>query len=221
MTGRRRAARAVVAAIATCLLAGGPAAADTNHCEITVAGETTVGIKADAPRDAAQGKLTASTDYWLSDAQLHMAVETMQSLGKRLSPADKQRKLDEAMKKDPRFMLLLINCLSDDGGVILTASEASKYADVPMKPASYPIVPTDQVKAKAGELTAMFHLGGGAGKRETYVVTAPGKLTLTQFDRKAIAGTFTFKAEQRGKAPKHITVTGSFNYRCSGDACQK
>jgi hypothetical protein len=219
LTGRRRTARAVVAAIGAAVLAGSPAAADTNHCEITVTGDATAAIKADAPRDVKQGKLTASTDYWLSEAQLHMAVETMQSLGKKQSPADKQRKLDEAMKKDPRFMLLLINCLSDDGGLILSASEASKYADMPMKPASYAIVPTDH--PKAGELTAMFHLGGGAAKRETYVVTAPGKLTLTQFDRKAIAGTFTFKAEQRGKPPKHITVTGSFNYRCSGDACQK
>jgi len=219
VTRRARTPLAAIAAIAASGLAGGAAAADTDHCELTVSGDATAAIKADAPHDAGQGKLGASTDYWLSDAQLRMAVETMQNLGKKLGPADKQRKLDEAMRQDPRFMLLLINCLSDDAGLMLSASGQSKYADVPMKPASYPIVPAG--RARAGELTAMFHLGGGASKRETYVVAAPGKLTLTRFDREAIAGSFAFKAEQRGKAPRHITVTGSFHYRCSGDACQK
>jgi hypothetical protein len=194
------------------------AAADSNHCEIAVGGEATASIKADVSGDASQGKLAAVTDYWMSDPQLRSALSVTENLGSKATPAERQRKVEEAMKKDPRFMLLVINCLTDDGGIVLSASSPSKYADVPIKPASYPIVADG---SRAGEFTPMFHTGGGSAKRVSYRLTEPGKLTLTRFDRKAIAGTFTFKAESRGKDTKHITVTGSFHYRCRGDACQK
>jgi hypothetical protein len=188
-----------------------------NHCELTVTGDSTVTIKADAPRDL-QGKLATSTDYWLSDAQVRTALEMLQSMSSKLTAEDKKKKVDEAMTKDPKFMVLLINCLADDGGVAFTAAEKTRYADIPMKPASHAIVPSDH--PKPGELTAFFHVGGN-GKRESYDIREPGKLTLTQFDRKGIVGTFSFKAEQRGKVNKKVTVTGSFNYGCVGDACQK
>ena len=194
------------------------AASEPNHCEIAIAGETTVRIAADAPRDATQGKLAASTDYWLSDGQLRMALETMEGLGSKLSPAEKQRKVDESMKKDPRFMVLLINCLSEEGGVIFSPTSGSKYAHVPMKAGSYAIVPNG--RTRPGEFTAMFHLAT-RGKRESYSVAEPGKLVVTRFDRKGITGTFSFKAEQRGKGSKKVDVNGSFSYACTGEACQK
>lgn len=190
------------------------AAADSNHCELAVTGDATASIKADAPAGGAQGKVAVSTDYWLSDDQLRTAARLLGDYGK-LTPADKEKKIDEAMKRDPRFMLLMMNCLADDGGLILSA--AGKYADVPMKPATYPIVPSS--KAKAGELTGMFHLSPG-GKRESYSISEPGKLAITQFDKKGLAGTFTFGATQ-GKTKKHVTVTGSFRYACTGDLCAK
>lgn len=86
------------------------------------------------------------------------------------------------------------------------------------KPASYAIVPNR--KTRPSEFTSMFHLVR-SGSRESYSVSEPGKLSLTQFDRKGIAGTFSFKAEQRGKEPRRIAVTGAFKYHCLGDACQK
>jgi len=194
------------------------AASEPNHCEIAVTGETTVRIAAEAPRDGSHGKLAASTDYWLSDGQLRMALETMQSLGGKLSPTEKQRKVDEGMKKDPRFMVLLINCLSDEGGAILSPTSGSRYAHVPMKAGSYAIVPSG--RTRPGEFTAMFHLAT-RGKRESYSVAEPGRLVVTRFDRKGITGTFSFKAEQRGKAGKKVDVNGSFSYACTGEACQK
>jgi hypothetical protein len=196
----------------------GLASADAmNHCEITVSGDATATIKADAPRET-QGKLGASTDHWLSDAQLRTALQMMQSIDSKASAEDKKKKIDEAMTKDPRFMVLLLNCLTDDGGVTFTAASKTKYADIPMKPASYALVSMDH--PKPGELTVFLHITSG-GKRQSYSVREPGKLTLTQFNRKGIAGTFTFKAEQRGTAAKKVSVTGSFNYGCVGDACQK
>lgn len=192
------------------------AAADPNHCEIAVTGDATAAIKADAA-DTHQGKLTAGTDYWMSEAQLRGALAVVEGIGSKLSKPEQARKVDEAMKKDPRFMVLIINCLTDEGGVIITAAQGSKYASVPHKPASYAIVPSS--KAKPGEFTAMVHLKPD-GKREHYSVTAPGKLELSQFDGKAIAGTFTFQADARGKAPKHATFTGSFHFACAGEGCK-
>ena len=194
------------------------AASEPNHCEIAVTGDSTVRIAADAPRDATQGKLAASTDYWLSDAQLRMALATMQSIDNKLTPAEKQRKVDEGMKKDPRFMVLLISCLSDEGGVIFSPASGSKYAHVPMKAGSYSIAASG--RTRPGEFTAMFHIAT-RGKRESYTVAEPGKLVVPRFDRKGITGTFSFKAEQRGKGSKKVDVNGSFNYVCTGEACQK
>lgn len=205
-------------ALGALICLGRVAVAETNHCEIAVSGEATASIKADVSGDASQGKLAAVTDYWMSDAQLRTALGVTESLGSKATPAERQRKVEEAMKQDPRFMLLVINCITDDGGLVLSASSPSKYAQVPLKPASYPIVADG---TKGGEFLAMFHTGGGAAKRVSYRLTEPGKLTLTQFDRKAIAGTFSFKAESRGKDTKHVTITGSFRYGCRGDACQK
>ena len=217
MPAMRRIAITLGSWLGAWLLAGGTAAAESNHCELTATGDSSLAIKADAP-GGQQGKLTASTDYWLSDAQLRAALGALEGIGAKLGKDDKQRKVDEAMKKDPRFMLLLINCLSDEGGVVFSASSGSKYADIPLKPASYAIAPG--VGARPGQVTAMFHLSPG-GKRESYAIKEPGKLVLTQFDRKGIAGSFAFKAEGRGKDAKHVEVTGKFAYACSGEACQK
>ena len=205
-------------ALSILLAMPGAAAADTNHCEIAVAGDSTVRIAAEAPRDDAQGKLAAATDYWLSDGQLRMALSALLGAGSKLTPGERQRKVDEGMKKDPRLMVLMLSCLSDDGGIILSPAPGSKYADVPMKAGSYAIVPTG--RTRPGEFTVMFHLAM-RGKRESFSVAEPGKLAITRFDRRGISGTFRFRAEQRGKTGKKVDVNGSFSYACTGEACQK
>jgi hypothetical protein len=113
------------------------AAAD-NHCEIAVTGDSSASIKADMPPAAAKGKLAAVTDYWLSDAELRTGVGVFVGLDGKLSRADKERKIDEQMKQDPRFMLFILNCLTDEGGAIFSASGPSKYGDFPFKPSSRP-----------------------------------------------------------------------------------
>jgi len=206
-----------MAIVVATLLTSRLAVAD-NHCEITISGESSASIKADAPATASKGKLGLVTDYWLTDAELRTGIGVFVGLDSKLSKADKDKKIDEQLRKDPRFMLFILNCLTDDGGAIFSASNPSKYADFPMKPATHTIVAAGE--GKAGDVSAMFHLSPG-GKRESYRVKEPGKLVLTQFDRKGIAGTFSFKAEARGKTPKRVDVAGKFSYACSGGACQK
>src|SRR4051812_37476204 len=93
--------------IVTLLLTGHLAAAD-NHCEITVTGDSSSSIKADLPQAASHGKLGAITDYWLSDAEIRTGLGAFTGLDSKASKADKQRKVDEQMKQDPRFMLFLL-----------------------------------------------------------------------------------------------------------------
>lgn len=205
-------------AMATLLLTGHLAAADNNHCEIAIRGDRSASIKADQPADRAQGKLAVVTDHWLSDLELRTGIGALVALGGKVNKQEKERKIDEAMKQDPRFMLFVLNCLTDEGGAILSASSKSKYADFPFKPGTHAIA--ELGAAKPGEVTVMFHLSPG-GKRESYSAKAPGKLVLTQFDRKGIAGTFRFEAETRSKPPRRVDVAGKFSYACTGGACQK
>ena len=196
-------------------------AAAGNHCEITVTGDSSTSIKADLPVTAGKGKLAAGTDYWLSDAEIRAGVGAFISDGKA-SRADKERKdnerkIDEQMKRDPRFMVFILNCLTDEGGAVFSASKPSKYGDFPFKPSSHTIAAGD---AKAGEVTVMFHISPG-GTSEYFWAKEPGKLVLTQFDKRGIAGSFRFKAESGGKSGKHIDVAGKFSYACSGGRCDK
>ena len=193
-------------------------AADTNRCEIAVTGDTTATIKAESRAGSLQGKVGPSTDYWLSDDQVRRAVSMMHNLNSNLTAAEKQRRIDESMTKDPRLMLLLINCMADEGGIIFGTSNGSKYADVPFQPASYTI--GGKGPSKPGEFTAAFQLSP-VGKLEGYSISEPGELVLTQFDRKGLVGTFSFKAHQFGTTPNRVTVAGSFHFPCVGGACQK
>jgi hypothetical protein len=105
------------------VLTGGVAVAD-NHCEITISGESSASIKANAPATVtSRGKLGLLTDYWLSDAEIRTGVGVFAGIDIKESKADKDRKIDAAMKKDPRFMPFDLNCLTDEGGVLRGPSE--------------------------------------------------------------------------------------------------
>ena len=100
---------------------------------------------------------------------------------------------------------------------MISPAAGTKYADVPFKPAGYPIVGAG--KTKPGQFTVMGHVGNGATRRSLRL-TQPGTLTLTQFDGKGIAGTFAFQADTLRKPTQHVAVTGSFAYACHGGACK-
>jgi hypothetical protein len=213
-----RAMRPLATLLGIGMLTAGPASAEVrhNHCEFVVSGDATASVKADVESTTSNGKVMAGTDYWSSEAELR---RTLQAVGgpSKTSDAERQRKIDEQMKKDPRLTILLINCLTDDGGVIVVASPLSKYADVPMKPATYKIA--SQGADRAGEFSAKVRINIG-GKRQGYDVLS-GKLVLGQFDKKGLAGTFALEAQDHGTPPKQVEVTGKFSYACAGDACQK
>ncbi|TMQ17819.1 MAG: hypothetical protein E6J90_21705 [Deltaproteobacteria bacterium] len=203
--------------LATWMMSGQLAAAEPRHnqCEFTVTGDATASVTADVESTTANGKVMAASDYWNSEAELRKQIAFAVGGGK-LGDAEKQRKIDEWMKHDPRLLVLAINCLTDDGGITVRASVLSKYADVPLRPGSYSIASEGTERAR--EFSAKLRFTAG-GKRESYWVDS-GKLVLSQFDKRGLAGTFTLKARDRINA-KHVEVTGRFKYACAGEACER
>ena len=118
------------------------------------------------------------------------------------------------MKRDPKFMLLLVNCGADGGSIAFAPGNDSKYADVPFKPGKYPLT----ANAKPGEISVTVGLRP-AGKHQSFDLSEPGTLDITKFDLTGLTGTFTFKAKSfDGK--QAIEIKGSFDYPCVGAACK-
>jgi hypothetical protein len=185
-----------------------------DRCEIHVTGSQTVDIIGTKRRGAQDGKVSAGTEYWLTDGELRNALATFARLGgNKPSKEEVERKVDEGMKKDPRLWLLLINCATDDGFLNFSASNDSKSSDIPFGPHTYVIASAP----KAGELGAMFSIK--RGEHASYGVAAPGKLEITKFDATGIAGTFDFEAATHDKS-QHVTVKGSFDFGCAGQKCK-
>src|SRR4051794_10328884 len=82
-----------------------------DHCEVHVTGAQTVDIVGSKPRGTPSGAISIGTEYWYSDDELRMALATMVRIGgDKPSKEEVDRKVDEAMKKDPRLWLLMMNC---------------------------------------------------------------------------------------------------------------
>lgn len=187
----------------------------TGKCSFTTTGDVTLTVEGISRTNPPNGKAMASTDYWMTDAQLRAGLETLAGLDQKKSKDEIAAKVEEGMKKDPRVILLIINCGSDAGAIDLGPHNTSKYADVPMKPGKYAIASP----AKAGEFNALINLRPPGG-HDSFTVSEPGTLDITKFDLTGITGTFALKAKSLdGK--KSIEVHGSFDYPCVGQACTK
>jgi len=185
-----------------------------DRCEVHVTGSQTVDIIGTKPRGHQDGKVSAGSEYWLTDDELRSALATFVRLGGDKPSKDEiNRKVDEAMKKDPRLWLLLMNCSTDDGFLNLSASDSSKSTDIPFGPHTY-VIASDP---KAGEFGGMFSIQ--RAKHTSYHLAAPGKLEITKFDATGITGTFGFEAETRDKSQR-VTVKGSFDFGCAGRKCK-
>jgi hypothetical protein len=192
---------------------GAAATGPEDRCEVHVTGPQTADIVGTRPRSRPDGKVMAASEYWMSDEELRMALGTFVRLGgDKPSKAEIEHQIDEAMKKDPRLWLLMLNCSTDDGFLHLGASNGSKSSDIPFGPHTYAIAN----EPKAGEISVMFSTK--RGKSTSYHLAAPGKLEITKFDATGITGTFGFEADTNDKS--RVTVKGSFDYGCTGRKCK-
>jgi hypothetical protein len=183
-------------------------------CTFTVTGDVALTVDAVATKSPPNGKAMATADYWQTDDQIRSALQMLGGLDSKKSKDAIKAEVDEAMKKDPKFMLLLVNCGAEGGSLNFVPGKDSKYADIPFKAGKYPIAAGT---AKAGELDVTVNLRPPTGHK-SFEVSEPGAMDITKFDATGVAGTFTFKAKSRdGKA---IEIKGSFDYPCVGVACK-
>jgi hypothetical protein len=191
-----------------------PAGTPVGKCSFTVTGDVALNVEGIATKSPPNGKAMATADYWQTDDQLRSALHVLASLDSKKSKDAVDAEVDAEMKKDPKFMLLLINCGAEAGSINFGPGNDSKYADVPFKPGKYTITS----KAKAGEFGAMVNLRP-PGKHQSFSISDPGTLDITKFDLTGLTGTFTFKAKSfDGK--QAVEIKGSFDYPCVGAACK-
>jgi len=184
---------------------------DVGRCKIEVTGDVTA--SAQPVRHAVtDSKVSFGTDYWMSDDELRTALRVMIGLGDDTG-VDKDAKVAEAMKQDPRLFVFLMNCGDGDVTMSVLPGNDSRYADIPRSPKKY-VVTRD---AGAGEFSVMLRVGDGH-----FGVKAPGTLEVTRFDSSRIEGTFAFEADERYGKKRSVKVAGSFEFDCVGSqSCGK
>jgi hypothetical protein len=183
-------------------------------CEMHVTGDlnldfqvpqTILGIS--SPGDAA-----AVTDYWKIDDELRAEYAT-HSRWMNQSDADIKRGADAMLARDPKSVVLSIICGKDQVLLTLVNGKRARYANVPMKPGSYKILPT--ADAGPSDMTGTVMVAS-AGKQTSYAIAGHGQLDLTQFDLKGIAGKFSLGAQ---KATGRVKIYGQFHFICQGKKC--
>ncbi len=189
-------------------------------CEVKITGDKEVSVKS-AYSASGSG---AGADYWTSDDELRAALLALAKAG--ISDADAKKKVDEEMKKDPRFFLLIVNCVApkpDDVSISFLPGGESKYADVPFGPKKYTLPASGALggDTKPGEFSVLFGIGD-----HFFGVSEPGELNITKFDSSGIAGTFKFSARESAfladGTPLSVKVEGKFDYPClGGSKCKK
>jgi hypothetical protein len=168
-------------------------------------------------------RVTAGSDYWLSDARIRenlvILIQSMDFGTPKKSAQDVAQEADRRMKSDdPRIMLLVMSCGDKDVTALFQPANHSKYADIPFKPAHYTIVPPRD-DGKPGQFRVTLSFKDGA-KTESFRASAPGTLDVDQFDAKGLSGRFAFQAESVRK-DNVVEVSGQFRFSCAGDKCTK
>ena len=192
-------------------------------CEVKVTGDTEISVKS----AYSAGGSGAGADYWTSDDELRAALLALAKAGNAgISDADAKKKVDEEMRKDPRFFLLIVNCVApepEDVSISFLPGGESKYADVPFGPKKYTLPPGGTLggDTKPGEFSVLFVIGD-----RFFDLAEPGELNITKFDASGIAGTFKFTAKESEflatGTPWKVKVEGSFDYPClGGSKCKK
>ncbi len=180
---------------------------EIGRCKIDVTGDVTASAEG-VRRAVSDTKVSFATDYWLTDGELKTALSVMVGLGDK-DKGDKDAKVAEAMKKDPRLFVFIMNCGDDDVSVSLLPGKGSRYADIPHAPKKYVVTKG----ATAGQFAAMLNVGNG-----NFSVKGPGTLEVTRFDSSRIEGTIAFEAEERFGEKRNIKVAGTFAFDCVGSS---
>ena len=139
------------------------------------------------------GPAAISTDYWLSEENLRRVVGYLET-----DPV----KIAAAMKADPRFMTLLMNCNGQRATISFMPEVGSRYADIPFRPKKYALA-----TGKRGSFRPLVLIDRAAYRTRT------GTLDITRFDARGLTATFEFQATNIA-TDKPVTIRGAIDYPC-------
>jgi hypothetical protein len=163
---------------------------DEGSCTLTVAGPAALEDRGPG------GRLAASSDYWIADAELD-ALAARRAAARGVEP----RSLD------PKGLTLRLSCVGGRARVDLAPTPRSRYADVPFVAQRYDVGSTGE----AGTWLAQATVDGVA------YPNGAGDLRLARFDGTGVAGRFdlTFRPAAGGEP---LVIAGSFDFRCPREA---
>ena len=188
------------------------AASANGGCRVQVTGAVTTGWKVDwqAGDDEQSGNVGAVSDYWLSDDEIAELLEELAGPGE-----DKAKKVLQGMRRNPRFTVLLLNCVGAEGHLFLRPSAKAIYQDIPRKAQSFKIA-AERMAAPGQFVVSSLKVG-----KNRYRVT-DGRFDLKKFNFERVVGRFAFKAtpvvaqDKEQDKGQEITVEGVFNVPCTG-----
>ncbi len=189
---------------------GAPAApapapdASAGFCEVTISGDVTDTIKSGG------GPQAVGTDYWMAPEDLEGAVRSMVNVTAPKGE-DREKAFQEAMTKDPKLFILLVNCIGEKSSLTIGPAQGSKYADVPFGPGKYKFASGGD--AKPGDMTAMWT------HDNNMVGDLSGELNIIQWDKKKIVADITLHGVQKDfatKAEKKLSARGKLELPCHG-----
>jgi len=188
-----------LAAFSAVAFLGSPArAADDGFCEVKITGGESVSVRypVTTPPDGRNG---ASSGYWMTAAGQKGAEKTF----------------NKATGQNGTGGLgpLLFTCGGPDTMIAVEPALKTRDADVPFAPKKYVLAGASA--AKPGQ----FRLLMSKVKGVRYASDKPGTLEITRFDAAGLAGTFSYAATAGKGAP--VTISGTFQFPCKGDACKK
>lgn len=185
------------------------AAAAPDTCEVSATGDLAF---------SGQGKGddgSVASDYWMSDDEISTAIRGLTGLGSKMSDAERDAKVAEQMKADPRFQILLLNCQTPEVSLTFGPAKGSKYKDVPMRAGKYAI--GRGVTAKPGDMNVLVIAKADAQKGLWRAQS--GEVRIAAWDKRHIAGDFEIKAAAGKRA---ATLKGKFDLPCrNGKLCEK
>jgi hypothetical protein len=168
-------------------------AAKHGACDVTASGD--IFFESHAPNEPD----AVLTDHWLTAA----------------TKAERKKLADEAAKRGESYQApeIVLNIVCQDparGVYIRFGPTLSKLADIPMKPASFPIVqsPEDKPGVMRAEVST----------REAHVTPMKGKLDITKFEQGELAATFELEIASSDEPPKKSRLTGKLVYHCADHA---
>ena len=153
------------------------------------------------------------TDYWRTAVETRGLIRGMleQDEVNDVNREDIDYLVEQAMARDPRLVLFMMDCSGERAGLMLVPGRFSRYADVPFRPRAYEIAPAANIEAVTeGAFFVEAYIMRGAGPRH-YAPVEPGQLNITTFNELQVAGTFSFAAASADG--QRVVMTGKFDYR--------